>query len=1030
MRTPVIRPFFLSGLLALSLLTAFGLSKTSLSGPDWSAFGFLRYATNSSPEKPVHKLPVLAVDHYKFHLPARPVDVLSLTDSGRQWVDSVFATMTPEQKVGQFFMVAAYSNRSENHNQYIDNLIRTNAIGGLIFFQGGPYRQAKLTNRYQALSKVPLLIGIDGEWGLGMRLDSTTEFPRQMSLGAIRDNDVIFRMGAEIGRQCQRLGIHINFAPVSDINTNPANPVIGTRSFGESRENVALKASAYMRGLQQTHVIATAKHFPGHGDTSSDSHHTLPTVSRSSEQMREVDLYPFRKLIADSLMGIVTGHLHVPVMDNTPALAATLSEKIVTDILKKELGFRGLVFTDAMNMGGLSQSPKAMDINLRALIAGNDILLYPENVQQAALHILSAVQTGVISQAFIDEKVRKILRAKYWAGLNQYKPISLTNLGLDLNGPEADQINRDLCEQSVTIAQNKRDLLPFGQLDTLRLASIAIGRPEGNVFQNALNQYASFQTIAVPEKPVSEADITRITAQLGDANAVVVSYHKLSESANRKFGIPKASTDLITRLKERGLSVIVAVFGSPYSLPQFAAADAIVCGYQDIEGMQRVVPQVLFGALASRGALPISIGTFKAGSGYMANPAGRLSAGSPESVGMKSSVLAQIDAIAQAGVKGRAVPGCQILVARKGKVVYNKSFGALTYAAGAEKVSDETLYDLASLTKVLATLQSVMVLYDRKQIDLTQKASFYLPELRGTNKQNFTVQDLLWHQSGMVSGYAATWDRTRKPGGGLSADYYGAVHDSLHTLQIAPTLWGVPALRDSVWRWVVGSPLSRQISSSGVPSYLYSDLNFLTLQKIVERVSKQPLDEFVTRNVFKPLGLHQIGFTPLQRLKDPHCAPTEQDTYYRNQLLVGTVHDQMAAVQGGVSGHAGLFSNARDVAVLLQMNLQKGMYGEQRLLNPMTAPYFTQTLSNRSFRALGWDKPDPANLSSSYRAAQASPRSFGHTGFTGNMVWVDPDQELVFVFLSNRVYPSAGNNAINTTKLRRRIHELVYAAVQ
>jgi len=1025
MRTNSIRPLFLFGLLAVSLLTAFGLSRPALPRP-----ALWHYLTNASPEKPAHKLPVLAVDRYVAHLPGKAVDVLSLPDSGQHWVDSVFATMTPEQKIGQFFMVAAYSNRHENHNQYIDHLIQSNFIGGLIFFQGGPYRQAKLTNRYQALSKVPLLIGIDGEWGLGMRLDSTTEFPKQMSLGAIRDNEVIYRMGAEIGRQCQRLGIHINFAPVSDINSNPANPVIGIRSFGESRENVAFKASAYMRGLQQTHVIATAKHFPGHGDTSSDSHHTLPTVSRSSEQMRDIDMYPFRKLIADSLMGIITGHLHVPVMDNTPALAATLSEKIVTEVLKKELGFRGLVFTDAMNMGGLSHSPKAMDVNLRALMAGNDILLYPENVREAGLHILAAVQTGVISQEFIDEKVKKILRAKYWAGLSQYKPIDLANLGTDLNGPEADRINQDLCEQSVTIAQNQGNLLPFGRLDTLRLASIAIGTREGNVFQKTLSQYAPAQLIAVPEKPVSEADINSITAQLDNANTVVVSYHNLSESTARRFGITKASTDLITRLQQRGLKVVVAAFGSPYSLPQFAAADAIVCGYQDIEGMHRVVPQILFGALGARGVLPVSVGGFKVGLGYITNPEGRLSTGAPESVGMKSSVLAQIDAIAQAGIKGRAVPGCQILVARKGKVVYNKNFGALTYAAGAEKVTDETLYDLASLTKVLATLQSVMVLYDRKQLDLSQKASAYLPELRGTNKQNFTIQDLLWHQSGMVSGYAATWDRTRNAGGSLKAEYYSAVPDSLHPLQIAPTLWGVPALRDSVWKWVVSSPMARKVDASGQPGYLYSDLNFLTLQKIVERISKQPLAEFVAKNVYRPLGLQQIGFTPLQRLKDPHCAPTEQDTYYRNQLLVGTVHDQMAAVQGGISGHAGLFSNARDVAVLLQMNLQKGLYGEHHVLNPMTVPFFTQTLSNRSFRALGWDKPDPSTPSSSYRAAQASPRSFGHTGFTGNMVWVDPDQELVFVFLSNRVYPSAGNNTINTTKLRRRIHELAYAAIQ
>ncbi len=1027
MRIIVIRPILLVGLLFVSLLTTFGLMK-----PGRKMWARLSHAAShkSTAKRAVPRAVRPALPMYTFGPAARPVEVFNLPDSGQQWVDSVFQTLTPEQKIGQFFMVATFSNRHENHYQYIDHLIQTNHIGGLIFFQGGPHRQAILTNRYQAASKVPLLIGIDGEWGLGMRLDSAMDFPKQMSLGAIRDNEVIYRMGAEIGRQCQRLGIHINFAPVSDINSNPTNPVIGVRSFGESKENVALKASAYMRGLQQTHVIATAKHFPGHGDSNADSHHTLPTISRSSEQMREIDLYPFRKLIADSLMGVVTGHLHVPVMDNTPAMAATLSEKIVTELLKKELGFRGLVFTDALNMAGISRSPKLMDVNLRALIAGNDILLYPENIRDATTNILNAVQQGIISQEFIDEKVRKILRAKYWVGLHSYKPINLTGLAAELNSPEAKLLKQELCEQSVTVTDNQNNLLPLNRLDTLRLASVAIGADPGNVFQKSLNQYAPFQTIACPEKPASEADLTHIMTQVGDANTVVLSFHRMSESSTRKYGITKSSLDLISRLKQRGIKVIVTAFGSPYSLPQFAGADALVCAYQELDDMQRVVPQVLFGGLGARGMLPISTGDMKVGMGLTLNPESRLSVGSPESVGMKSTTLHQIDALVQGAVKNHVVPGCEILVARKGKIVYSKNFGALTYAAGAEKVTDETLYDLASLTKVLATLQSVMVLYDRKQIDLTQKASVYLPELRNTNKQHITLQDLLWHQSGMVSFYPTTWDRTRLPGGGLRAEYYATTRDSLHTLQIAPTLWGVPALKDSVWKWVIQSPMSRKTDETGKPAYVYSDLNFLTLQKIVERVSKQPLDRFVTENVYKPLGLHQLGFTPLQRLAHAQCAPTEQDTYYRNQLLVGTVHDQMAAVQGGISGHAGLFGNARDIATLLQMNLQKGLYGDQRILQSMTVPFFTQTLSNRSHRALGWDKPNPESASSVYMAQQASLRSFGHTGFTGNVVWVDPDEDLIFIFLSNRIHPTAGNNSINTTKLRRRIHELIYNAVQ
>ncbi|MBO0930937.1 serine hydrolase [Fibrella sp. HMF5036] len=961
----------------------------------------------------------------------KPVDVLQMPLAGEHWVDSVFQTMTPEQKIGQFFMVAAWSNHSDNHRQYIETLIHNYHIGGVIFFQGGPYRQAVLTNRYQAASKIPLFIGIDGEWGLGMRLDSTMEFPKQMTLGAIRDNDLIYRMGAEIGRQCSRLGIHINFAPVSDINSNPQNPVIGNRSFGEGKENVAGKASAYMRGLQAQHIIATAKHFPGHGDASTDSHHTLPLISRSSEQLHDIDLYPFRRLIADSLMGVVTGHLHVPGVDNqTPAVAATLSGKIVTDLLQKELGFRGIVFTDALNMGGVSRSQRSEVVNLKALAAGNDILLYPENIREATRVILEAIQNGTLSQSFIDEKVKKILRAKYWSGLHQYKPIALASLAQDLSSPAAKQLKRELCEQAVTVVSDARKLLPMSKLDTSRVASVAIGAMPGNVFQKALASLAPVQQIVSPERPQGDAEVEELLASVGDASTVIISFHGMNQSAFRQYGINQPSLSLIKRLKEKGKLVVVAAFGSAYSLNKLTEADAIVCAYQEFDEMQQATAKVLFGNLPSKGALPVSTGDFKEGLGLSADPSGRLLPASPESVGMRSSELAKIDKMVELAVHDRVIPGCQVLVARRGKIVYDHNFGGLTYAGNTEKVTDQTLYDLASLTKVLGTLQAVMVLYDQKKIDITQKASVYLPELRGSNKQNMLIQDLLWHQAGLISFYPTLWDRTRTSSGSLNPAYYSNQSDSAHTLQIAPTLWARPAVKDSVWKWVIQSPLSRKVDADGKPSFVYSDLSFLMLQKIVERVSKQSLDRFVDREIYQPLGLKYLTFTPLQKLTNPHCAPTEQDTYFRNQLLVGTVHDQMAAVQGGVSGHAGLFGNAHDIAKLLQMDLQRGVYGGQRILQPQTLPYFTQTISTRSHRSLGWDKPNPESTTSSYLAPQASAQSFGHTGFTGNMVWVDPAEELVFVFLSNRLYPTGGNNAINTTRLRRRIHEVIYNSLK
>ncbi|MGA0559339.1 glycoside hydrolase family 3 N-terminal domain-containing protein [Larkinella sp. VNQ87] len=1022
MRTKVVLRV-VAALTIAGFLTAFGWDRTGLTRFRWRhAILSANFLASFEKKAPVKRVAKSETWHYK--TAAHPVEVFGSAPQQQRWVDSVFRTLTQEQKIGQFFMVATFSNRDEAHYQYIETLVRHYNIGGLIFFQGGPYRQAVLTNRYQAAANVPLLIGIDGEWGLGMRLDSTMDFPKQMTLGAIRDTAVVYRMGAEIGRQCQRLGIHINFAPVSDINSNPSNPVIGNRSFGESRENVALKAAAYMKGLQHRRVIATAKHFPGHGDASTDSHITLPTINRSVAQLNDIDLYPFRKLIADSLMGVVTGHLHVPVVDNTPRLAATLSEKIVTDLLKKELGFRGLVFTDALNMAGIGKLP-AEEINLRALMAGNDVLLYPENVPDAVHKIASAIEQGKISQELIDEKVRKILRAKYWAGLNKYQPIALENLSRDLNSSEAQLLKQELCEQAVTLVKNTNNILPVNTLDTLRLASVSIGTDYGNTFQKMLGRYAPFKQLTYGEKPSGDHSVEEMLSQIGDANLVVVSFHRMSPSARWSYGVTNASLSLINRLKQRGIRVIVCAFGSAYALRPFVntEADAVLCAYEDGEEMQRVVPQVLFGAVPARGVMPVTIGDWKFGNGLFTAPNQRLAYSLPESVGMRSGQLRHIETVIQKAIRDRAFPGCQVLVARKGKVVFDKSFGNLAYN-NAERVTDETLYDLASLTKVVGTLQAVMILNERGAIDLNQKVAYYLPEFQNSSKRNMTVSDVLLHQTGLPAGLPRAVDRAKAL---VTADFRSG-RDSLHALQVGPALFAAPALRDSIWQWIVRTPLTGRPDEAGRYGYLYSDLSFVILQKLVERVSNQPMDAFLNETLYKPLGISTLCFNPLYCKPGSRIAPTEQDTYFRHSLLQGTVHDQLAALQGGISGHAGLFGNATDIAKVLQMNLQRGNYGGSRFLMPGTVPLFVRTQSDRSHRVLGWDKPE-VDGNSVYHANQVSPRSFGHTGFTGNVIWVDPDYDLVFIFLSNRVHPSAANTLINTQKIRRQIHEIIYQSM-
>ncbi|MDQ6482471.1 glycoside hydrolase family 3 N-terminal domain-containing protein [Dyadobacter sp. LHD-138] len=944
-----------------------------------------------------------------------------------QWVDSTLASLTLEEKIGQLFMVATFSNREESTTRFIDRLIDDFHLGGLIFFQGGPVRQAQLTNHYQARSKVPLFIGIDGEWGLGMRLDSTISFPKQMVLGAIQDDELIYRMGSDIGRQCRRLGIQINFAPVSDINSNANNPVIGVRSFGEDRENVTRKAVAYMKGLQHNGIIATAKHFPGHGDTDTDSHYTLPVLTHSVAQLTDVDLYPYRQLIADSLMGVLSGHLFIPALDNTPQLASSLSDKVINGLLRSQMGFRGLVFTDAMNMRGVLKTGRAAEVNLKALMAGNDVLLYPENVAETITKIKDALRQGTISQKFLDDKVKRILQAKYWSGLNQYKPIDINNLYNDLNREDSKELYRELCEASVTVVRNENNILPVASVTGSNMAAVTIGEGTSSAFQKMLANYKPIRPFTFYEEPTSQEQITEMLNYLQPYETVVVGIHGIASNPKRSYGVSTGSADFVRQLKQQGKKVILCLFGTPYSIQFFPETDALICANQDGTDQQEIVPQIIFGAIASQGRLPVSVLAYKAGDGIMTEPMDRISFGTPESVGVNGTMLKKIDEIANAAVNDHVFPGCQVVVARRGKIIYDKSFGGLSYKT-VDRVNSETIYDVASVTKVAATLQSVMLLYDRKLIDLDERASHYLPELQATNKQNFTIRDLLMHRSGLVSFYPTLWDRTKTSAGGLLPEYYSSKSDSLYNLQVAPRLFAKPALRDSVWKWIVKSPMNNTRDKSGKYGYLYSDLGFLTLQKVIERISGQSLDNFITANIYEPLGLSYTGFNPLRRFPEKQIAPTEQDYRFRSQLIQGTVHDQMAAVVGGVSGHAGLFSTATDLAVLFQMDLWKGKYGGKQFFQPGTVPLFSRMYDEAHHRGLGWDKA-PTDGNSSYVSPQASVNSFGHTGFTGAIVWVDPDEDLIFVFLSNRINPDAENTAITTQRTRRKIHDVVYTSL-
>ena len=941
-----------------------------------------------------------------------------------RWADSLLATMSLEEKVGQLFMIATFSNRNETYYQQIENSIATYHLGGLIFFQGGPYRQARLTNRYQQLSRIPMMIGIDAEWGLGMRLDSAIEFPKQITLGAIQDNYFVEKFGEEVGRQCKRLGIHINFAPSVDVNTNPKNPIINFRSFGESQYNVAEKGAMYIKGMKKYNVMGSAKHFPGHGDTDQDSHRTLPWVGHSINRLSEVELYPFRRLIADSVASIMTAHLFVPALEPRTNTPTSISRKIVTEIIKEQMGFEGLMVTDALNMRGITAGLQAGEPDFLAFLAGNDILLQTGNLPAAFNRIKTAVESGQIQLSDLNFRVKKILKAKFWAGLNSYKPIELAGLGSYLNSKKANDLKTELFEQAVTIIKNQDNILPFVHLDTTTFASVAISADYNNDFQKTLSKYATFRHFAIPFKPASDKDIAWVLEEAAKYKVVVVSVHDMNSKGERNYGVSPATLTFINQLRQK-TKVVVVGFGNPYGMKLYDNVPNLVCGYEDDPASHNVVPQILFGALPAKGKLPVSVSyEQKVGAGISTERLGRVSYGTPESVGMNARKLDEIQQIVQEGINNRAFPGCQVLVARKGKVVYNKNFGTLRYDFY-EPVNDQTLYDIASMTKVSATLQAMMMLNERGAVDLNEKASTYLPEMRGSNKENMLISDILMHQAGLVA-FVPFWEKT-KAAGSFKSNFYRFTKDSTN-LQVSDNLYVTPAIRDSVWKWVIQSKLINTYDKLGGYRFTYSDLGLLILQKMVERITNQPLDEFVEQNVYEPLGMSSTLYNPTTKFSKTIIAPTENELIFRGSQIQGTVHDPNAALLGGVAGHAGIFSNASDLVKLFQMNLQKGYYGGRQILFAGTVPHFSKNYTQKSHRGLGWDKPE-AGDDKPVIAIDASMNTFGHTGFTGTAVWIDPDRDLIFIFLSNRVYQSSANNKINTLKIRKRIHEVVNAAV-
>ena len=935
-----------------------------------------------------------------------------------KWVDSTYNALNLKEKIGQLYMVQVFSNQDQAKKKSILKLIDTNHIGGVIYSNGGPVRQASLNNELQAASRIPLLVGMDAEWGLSMRLDSTYAFPWNMTLGAVKNLDLIRQTGVQIGEHCKRIGVHFNFAPVVDINTNPKNPIIGNRSFGEDKEEVTKRALAFMEGMQSVGVLANAKHFPGHGDTSSDSHKTLPTIDFSAERIDSLELYPYKKLISKNLSSVMVAHLNVPNLDSRPNYPSSLSYPIVTDLLKEKLGFKGLIFTDALSMKGASNFSDPGEIDLQAFLAGNDVMLMSNDVTQGIAALEKAVVSGVISEERLAHSVKKILRAKFKVDLHEFEPIETANLVADLNRQKDDLLYGELMENAITLVQNKNNNLPLKNLELHKIAYVNMGDADATPFVNSLKKYTKVEV-------VNATNLDALIASLSNYNTVIVGFHKSNVNPWKSYEFTDKELVWLYEIA-RTNNVILTLFAKPYALNDFNTFEnfeSILMAYQNSPIAQQKAAQIIFGALPAKGSLPVSCGIdFKVGEGLQTNSLDRLTYGLPVSVGMDARRLKKIDSIAKFAISEQMTPGIQLLVARKGKVIYEKSFGYHTYKKSS-KVKFNALYDVASLTKILATLPLLMELVDSGVIGLDSTLGELLPSYKDTNKDAITIQEMLSHFAQLkpwIPFYISTLDSvTQKP----NPKFYKTKSSKKFPIKINERLYLRKDFRDSIQNKIIASELLQE------KKYRYSDLPYYIIKLIIEKHYDLPLDALVQQHFYKSLGANFTTYKPLEKFNKFQIIPTEIDDYFRYDTVHGYVHDMGAAMQDGVGGHAGLFSNANDVAKLMQMYLQEGVYGGKRYFSPNTFNTFNTChyCDEENRRGIGFDKPQLEEEGPT--CGCLSMTSFGHSGFTGTYAWADPEEEIVYVFLANRTYQESDTNRLSKGNIRTDIQRLIYESI-
>ena len=962
--------------------------------------------------------------------PSVPTVADTLPDA-ETWVARTLAAMTPAERIGQLFVARAHADGSAGTLAEVKRLVTQHRVGGVCFSRGTPTRQAEWTNALQAVAKTPLLIAQDAEWGAGMPFpDQVARLPYALTLGAADDVTLAREIGCEAGRQLRRLGVHVAFAPVADLVTDPTGDVGGRRSFGAVPVRVGRLATAYARGLADAGVLAVAKHFPGHGGADVDGPDDLPVLGADRLRLDTAELVPFRMLAQDGLAGVMTGHLAVPAVDREGLRPASLSPVLTRDILRRDWGYDGLVVTDGLDGAGVTAYYSAGEAAVEAVRAGNDLLLLPEDLPAGLAAIEAAVADGALTRERIDASVRRILRAKYAAGLARpRRDVATERLLVDLNGPQIRALSERAYRAAVTVLDTGATALPVIAVDRGRTAVVSLGVGRLTEFQRMAARYAPVSQPIV-DATLDSAAVARWTRELSAYDRVFAGVHGLTWRADEGFGLDPNALRLLRTIAPQTRLTVVA-FGAPYVVDRLLGLGAgLVLAYEDAPLAQKAATEVIYGAIGARGTLPVAAApSYLPGTGLQTAPAFRLAYSEPANAGFDGARLTKIDDLMREAIRTKATPGGVVLAAHEGHVGYLKAFGKQTYDLNADAVDVNTVYDLASVTKVAASTLAVMRLHERGLISVYDPIGEHLPWLANTNKRDLRIHDIVAHQARLTAWipfYKSTFERDArgrttkrfKPGVYATASRTGA------GTQVNERLFIRDDYRDTILTKIAESAL---LPGRG---YKYSDLGFYIVAELVREKTGLPLEQYVALEFYRPMGLRTIGYRPTERIPAGFIPPSEDDNYWRRGRVQGYVHDMGAAMLGGVSGHAGLFSNATDLAAVAQMLLNGGVYGGRRYLREETIRLFTTRHPRSTRRGLGWDMPETRPGAKLNVSPLASANTFGHLGFTGTAMWADPETGVLFVVLTNRTFPRMSRNAWHKEEYRPRLQGAVYEALE